>query len=182
MLRFISLIGYLFVRSLHTRFPGGRALRARLANNLAYSVARSANIEPGVRLSRGVEIREQAGVGADTRFLGQGHVVLGERLKMGPQCIFITNDHPIPPTDRTFSQHGGMEGSIIVGTDVFIGARVIVLPNVTIGDGAAIGAGCVVSRDIPAMSVCVGNPARVIRERSGSPQGPHSNNLGHDQP
>jgi len=146
---------------------------------VAESADRTSNIEPGVRLSRGVVVRAGAGVGAGTWFLGSGRVVLGARLKMGPQCMFITNDHPIPPDGVSFSEHNGSEMSILVGEDVFMGARVTVLPGVTIGDGAAVGAGSVVSRDIPAGAVAVGNPAKVIRVR-GAAEGPKSAEDGHE--
>jgi maltose O-acetyltransferase len=55
---------------------------------------------------------------------------------------------------------------------VWIGARVIVLPGVTIGKGAIIGAGAVVTKDVPAYAICVGNPARVIRFRDASHDSP----------
>lgn len=172
--RFASLVAYELVAArLHTRLPFGRAMRARLADAVAESADRTSNIEPGVRLSRGVVVRAGAGIGAGTWFLGSGRVVLGARLKMGPQCMFITNDHPIPPDGVTFSEHGGSETSILVGEDVFMGARVTVLPGVTIGDGAAVGAGSVVSRDIPAGAVAVGNPAKVVRVRAAV-EGPKS--------
>jgi len=87
--------------------------------------------------------------------------------------MFITNDHPIPPDGVSFSEHNGSEMSILVGEDVFMGARVTVLPGVTIGDGAAVGAGSVVSRDIPAGAVAVGNPAKVVRVRAAV-EGPKS--------
>lgn len=165
--RFAALVTYELVASrIHTRLPFGRSLRARLGNTVAESADRTSNIEPGVRLSRGVVVRAGAGIGAGTWFLGSGRVVLGARLKMGPQCMFITNDHPVPPDGVTFSEHGGSEMPIVVGDDVFLGARVTVLPGVTIGDGATVGAGSVVSRDVPAGAVAVGNPAKVVRVRA----------------
>ncbi len=60
---------------------------------------------------------------------------------------------------------GDIESDVIIGNAVWIGDSVIVLPGVTIGDGAVVGAGSVVTRSIPAFSVAVGNPARVIKKR-----------------
>jgi len=60
---------------------------------------------------------------------------------------------------------GEIEREVVIGNAVWIGDSVIVLPGVTIGDGAVVGAGSVVTRSIPAFSVAVGNPARVIRNR-----------------
>lgn len=165
MVRLLALFAYSLASRLHPLFPCGRMLRARLARVLADSIASTANIEPGVKLSRGVIAHHKAGIGAGTWFLGQGRVELGPHLKMGPQCLFITNDHPVPPPDTTFDQQGGASAPIVVGRDVFIGARVVVLPGVIIGDGAAIGAGTVVTKDVPAGGICVGNPGKVVRVR-----------------
>ena len=63
------------------------------------------------------------------------------------------DDHSITPPSRP----------IIVGDNVWIGTRAIILPGVTIGDGAVIGAGAVVTKDVPARSVAAGNPARILR-------------------
>lgn len=60
---------------------------------------------------------------------------------------------------------GGSQGAIIVGDDVFIGARATILPGVHIGEGAAIGVGAVVTKSVPDGGVAVGNPAKVIRVR-----------------
>lgn len=56
---------------------------------------------------------------------------------------------------------------VVIGDDVWIGARVIILPGVTVGKGAVLGAGTVVARDVPEWAVVVGNPARVVKFRSG---------------
>jgi maltose O-acetyltransferase len=58
------------------------------------------------------------------------------------------------------------EADVFVGDDVWIGAAAIILPGVTIGNGAIIGAGAVVHRDVPAMSVAVGDSARVVGQRN----------------
>lgn len=154
-------------RQLHVLFPGGRRLRAQLARSICESVGSGVNIAPGVRLSRHLTLGSHAGIGARSSFLGAGRIHLGERLKMGPECLFITNDHPVPRDDvSTFSDLAGTSKPIVVGNDVFIGARVIVLPGVCIGDGAAVGAGSLVTKDIPSGCTAAGNPARIVRSRS----------------
>lgn len=110
-------------------------------------------------------VAERAGLGAGSWFIGGAPIILGRRLRMGPQCMFITNDHGIPADYQTFDQTPAISRAITIGDDVFLGARVIVLPGVRIGDGAAIGAGSVVTTDLPAGAVAVGAPARVLRVR-----------------
>ncbi|MFJ6112185.1 DapH/DapD/GlmU-related protein [Dietzia maris] len=84
---------------------------------------------------------------------------------MGPECYFITGDHPIPADYGRFRDHKSTHAPIVVEEDAFIGGRVIVLPGVTIGRGATVGAGAVVAKDVAPGAVVVGNPAREIRRR-----------------
>lgn len=78
--------------------------------------------------------------------------------------ITDTDFHQLSPVGRRYSSEmNARTEPVEIEDDVFIGARVIILPGVRIGVGSVVGAGSVVTRDIPAYSVCVGNPARVIR-------------------
>ena len=88
-------------------------------------------------------------------------VTFGDNVFIAPDCGFHTAGHPLDVGRRNM----GLEYArpITVGNNVWIGAGVHVLPGVTIGDNCVIGAGSVVNRDIPANSLAVGNPCRVIR-------------------
>ena len=94
--------------------------------------------------------------------LDEAPVRFGDNVFIAPNCGFYTAGHPIDATER----NQGLEHAkpITVGNDVWIGAQVCVLPGVTIGDNCVIGAGSVVTRDIPANSIAVGNPCRVIKK------------------
>ncbi len=86
-------------------------------------------------------------------------IKIGNRCQIGNYCMLMDNDyHQVG--DKTML---GQSSPIIIEDDVWLGARVIVLKGVTIGQGAAIGAGSVVTRDIPPRSVAVGVPARVVK-------------------
>jgi len=91
-------------------------------------------------------------------------VTFGDNVFIAPNCGFYTAKHPEDPTER----NKGLEYArpITVGNNVWIGANVNVLPGVSIGDNCTIGAGSIVTKDIPANSVAVGNPCRVIRKIS----------------
>ncbi|MEL4357826.1 MULTISPECIES: sugar O-acetyltransferase [unclassified Luteococcus] len=92
-------------------------------------------------------------------FQDTGGIWIGDRSLVGHNCIFTTLNHGTEPERR-----GDMlPAPIHVGSDVWFGARVTVVPGVTIGDGAIIGAGSVVTKDVPARTVVAGVPARVIR-------------------
>ncbi len=89
-------------------------------------------------------------------------VTFGDNVFIAPNCGFYTAGHPVDAVER----NKGLEYArpITVGNDVWIGAHVCVLPGVTIGDNCVIGAGSVVTKDIPSGSVAVGNPCKVIKK------------------
>ena len=94
--------------------------------------------------------------------LDEAPVRFGDNVFVAPNCSFYTAGHPVDAVER----NKGIEYArpISIGNDVWIGGNVTVLPGVTIGDNCVIGAGSVVVNDIPAGSVAVGNPCRVIRK------------------
>ena len=87
-------------------------------------------------------------------------VRFGDNVLIGPGCYFHTAGHPIDPDQR--KQWLVYTKPITVGNNVWFGAGVHVLPGVTIGDNAVIGAGSIVTKDIPADCVAVGNPCKVV--------------------
>lgn len=100
--------------------------------------------------------------------LDGARVTFGDHVFIGPYCVFTTAGHPFDAEER----NQGIEYAkpITVGNNVWIGARVCVLPGVTIGDNAVIGAGSVVTRDVPAGVLAAGSPCRVIREIAAKPR------------
>ena len=91
-----------------------------------------------------------------------GNIYVGDRVMFGPNVVLATPNHPINIRLRAHSLQYNKE--IHIGNNVWIGANVVVVPGVTIGDNSVIGAGSVVTKDIPANVVAVGNPCRVLRE------------------
>lgn len=94
--------------------------------------------------------------------LDPGKVTFGDNVFIGPNCSFYTAQHPLDVETR----NRGLEYafSITVGDNVWFGGNVTVLPGVTIGSHTVIGAGSVVTKDIPSGVLAAGNPCRVIRE------------------
>jgi acetyltransferase-like isoleucine patch superfamily enzyme len=92
-----------------------------------------------------------------------------ERVEIGANCLFgegvsiHDENHDSTPGDTPISKRALRTAPISIGSNVWVGAKATILPGVTIGDWAVIGAGAVVTRDIPPYSVAVGVPARVIR-------------------
>lgn len=115
-----------------------------------------------------IEIGEDFYANVNCVILDGAKVTFGNTVFVAPNCGFYTAGHPLDIAQR----NSGLEYArpITVGNDVWIGANVAVLPGVTIGDGCVIGAGSVVTRDIPAHSLAVGNPCRVIKPLPASPR------------
>lgn len=90
------------------------------------------------------------------------HIYVGDYTMFGPNVIVATAGHPILPELRERAYQ--YNAPVFIGRNCWIGAGAIVLPGVTIGDDTVIGAGSVVTKDIPGGVVAVGNPCRVMRE------------------
>lgn len=89
------------------------------------------------------------------------HIYVGDYTMFAPNVVIATAGHPILPELR--EKQYQFNASVKIGRNCWLGAGVIVLPGVTIGDNSVIGAGSVVTKDIPANVVAVGNPCRVLR-------------------
>lgn len=103
-------------------------------------------------------------INAGCRFQDQGGITIGDDCLIGHDAIIATLQHGMAPDRRADL----IPAPVVLGRGVWLGARVTVLPGVTIGDHAVIGAGSVVTRDVPARTVAVGSPARVVRALDGS--------------
>ena len=90
------------------------------------------------------------------------HIYVGDFCQIGPNVVLATAGHPIDPTLR--EQGLQFNAPIRVGRNCWLGAGVLVMPGVTIGDNTVVGAGSVVTRDLPGNVVAAGAPCRVLRE------------------
>lgn len=108
-----------------------------------------------------IEVGENFYANYNLTILDVGKVVIGDNVQIAPNVSIYTAGHPLHPDSRNSGYEYGIP--ITIGNSVWIGGNVVLLPGVTIGDNAVIGAGSVVTRDIPANSLAAGNPCRVIR-------------------
>jgi acetyltransferase-like isoleucine patch superfamily enzyme len=112
--------------------------------------------------------------------VARGRVVLGDAVRVGAHTSLLGFNHSAAPDRPVFRQPITSKG-IRVGDDVWIGSHVVVLDGVTIGDHAVVGAGSVVTKDVPAWAMVGGNPARPLRDRRTSrPAAPHDAASGDD--
>lgn len=94
-----------------------------------------------------------------------GQIAIGDDCLIGPRVYIRTANHRTTQTDVPIRVQGHERGVVIIGRDVWLGAGVIVLPDVHIGESCVIGAGSVVTQSLPDGVVAAGNPCRVIRVR-----------------
>ena len=154
-----------------------RSLRTAAARRLFARCGTRVNIDRRARFGSGksVEIGDGSGIGRDAWIVGG--LTVGDDVLMGPQVIILARNHAFSDKTRLIKDQGYMpENRIVIGDDVWIGARVILLPGVKIGRGAVVGAGSVVTKDVPPGAVVGGNPARVVGQRSASTSAPEGRN------
>lgn len=142
----------------------GKWFRASCARTFLISVGDNVNIEKGAMITSKCSIGHNSGIGIDARL--HGSVSIGNNVMMGPDCIIYTTNHEFSRTDIPMNQQGfKSEKPVEIGDDVWIGGRVIILPGVKINNGAIIGAGSVVTKNVPEYAVVGGNPAKVLKYR-----------------
>ena len=90
------------------------------------------------------------------------HIYIGDATMLGPNVVIATAGHPIDPELRKRGLQYNLP--VYIGRNCWLGAGVIVMPGITIGDNTVIGAGSVVTKDIPSGVVAVGNPCKVLRQ------------------
>lgn len=113
--------------------------------------------EPGAVL----EIGERSLINFGCSIVAQERVTIGPRSLIGPYCMIMdTGFHRVEPDRRLETPE---PRPITIGENVWLGARVVVLPGVTIGDDAVVGIGSIVTRDVPPRTVVAGVPAEVVR-------------------
>lgn len=116
---------------------------------------------PGI----GIWIGDRTGIGEYAHIGGQGGVRIGSDVIIGPGLRIFSEDHRHDRLDQRIREQGESRREVVIEDDCWLGAGVIVVAGVRIGTGSVIGAGAVVTTDLPARSIAVGVPARVIGTR-----------------
>jgi acetyltransferase-like isoleucine patch superfamily enzyme len=110
--------------------------------------------------TRGVTLEDDVVINSFTHIFGGGGVHIGARTMISTGCSIASITH----SERLATRRLGIEVPVNIEEDCWLGTGAIVLPGVHIGKGTIIGAGAVVTKDIPALSMAMGIPARVIRQ------------------
>ena len=111
----------------------------------------------------GISIGNRSGLGINC--MVHGPLTIGDNVMMGPDVVILTHTHNIDIPTLPMIEQGMRTAPVTIGNDVWIGMRSIIMPGVNIGDGSVIGAGAVVTKDVPAYAIVGGVPAKVIKYR-----------------
>lgn len=150
-------------------FPGGRIVRPKfisIGDNVRIGKNTDIYVHPKDPNSKEfvLKIGNNVHIGNYNIIGARNSIVLEENILLGPRVIIIDNTHGYEDVDVPVKlQPVTEEGTVRLERDCWVGANVFILPNVTIGRHAVIGANAVVNRDIPPYSVAVGAPATVIK-------------------
>lgn len=145
--------------------PSDHETRREMLKRITGSVGEDVTIDTPVHANWGlrhVHFGKHIYCNAFASFVDDGEITIGDDCMIGPGTVFATAGHPVHPKLRQLRYVYNLP--IRVGKNVWIGSGVQIMPGVTIGDNSVIGAGSVVTKDIPANVVAVGNPCRVLRE------------------
>lgn len=134
----------------------------------AISISSKSTFGKNTRVTAGgkgkINIGKSVLVDDSTFIMAQEKIEIGENTSIASFCFITDFNHKYENLNISVLYQGYEADSVSIGRNVWIGTHVIVLPGVKIGDGAVIGAGSVVTHDVPENSIAVGNPARVIKK------------------
>lgn len=138
--------------------------RSRLIKTILGKSGKDTYIEPPFRCDYGynIEVGDNFYANYNVTILDIAKVTIGDNVMLAPNVSIYTAGHPIHKDMRNTGYEYGIE--ITIGNDVWIGGNTVLAPGVKIGNGVVIGAGSVVTKDIPDNVIAAGNPCKVIRE------------------
>ncbi len=147
----------------HSR-PREHEKRKMLMGEIFASVGEGCYVEPPLHANWGKHTSLGNGVYANFNLtlVDDTYITIGDHVMIGPNVTLATAGHPIDPDKRRKPHQFNIP--IVIKSNVWLGAHCVVMPGVTIGENSVIGAGSIVTKDIPANVVAVGNPCRVLRE------------------
>ena len=139
--------------------------RFELLKEMFAEIGEDCYIEPPLHANWGghhVHFGKRVYANFNLTLVDDSHIYVGDYTMIGPNVTIATAGHPILPELREKNYQYNIP--VHIGKNCWLGAGVVVLPGVTIGDNTVIGAGSIVTKDIPANVVAVGNPCKVLRE------------------
>jgi maltose O-acetyltransferase len=169
--KFLTLVFYLLIfkhlpatNNQYLRFP--KKIRYMAARKLFDYCGENVNVEKGANFGtgKGISIGSNSGLGVNCHV--RGPLKMGENVMMAPEVTILTSNHNFEDINKPIIEQGHSIKKVEIGNDVWIGYRAIILPGVSIGNGAIVAAGSIVTKDVPEFAIIGGNPAKIIKYRN----------------
>lgn len=147
--------------------PFANRLKSTLMSLCGAHIGKRAKLFNGIQVDRfnHLTIGDDVSIGKGVLILAAGGVKIGDRTMIGPGSKLLSAGHVVPEGRAPMRFTGTFLKKITIEKDAWIGANVIILPGIKVGEGAIVGAGAVVTKDVPPFAIMGGAPARIIRLR-----------------
>jgi len=160
--RFLGGLVFYFANNFIANFPSFHIRHWFYRHILHYALGKDSSIHMGVFVTgRKIKIGDNVVINRRSYLDGRIGITIHNNVSISPEVFIVSMEHD--PNDPMFSTRGG---EVVIESHVWIGARAMLLPGIHIGEGAVIGAGAVVTKDVEPYQIVAGVPARVIGERS----------------
>lgn len=170
--RFIRLFGRVLYKGIAQWLPQSYSvvnkpshmLRRLCGKMMLTQFGKNSGIDRRVIVDTSVKIGDRSGIGRNCELYGD--IEIGDDVLMAPEVIIMTTNHRFINKSETIHRQGNdIEKPVVIGNDVWIGRRAMIMPGVHVGNGAVIAAGSIVTKNIPEYAVVGGVPARIIKYR-----------------
>ena len=167
--RFLGISYECLMRALFfmPRYPALNWVKAAFLRMCGAKVGRRVTFYPRVWSApgRGLTLGDDVDLALDVLITTSGSVTIGDRVLVGYRTQILSANHEIPSGMERVFDAGHEFKPITIGDDVWIGANCVILPGISVGEGAIVGAGSVVTKDVAAFAVVGGVPAKIIKSR-----------------
>ncbi|MFY4788436.1 acyltransferase [Aliarcobacter butzleri] len=144
----------------------GVYIRFFIVKRIFRKCGENVNIAKNVYFGKGsnITIGNNSGIGENSYLITMDKITIGDNVMIGPELMILTGNHGYDDKNRLLLEQKIITKPVSIGNDVWLGARVTILPGVRIGNRVIVAAGSVVVKDIPSNCIVGGNPAKFIKE------------------
>ena len=143
-------------------------IRMNLLRICGAKIGKNSSIHPNVMLinPQNISLGDNTNIGSNSEIFNYSELIIGDNVDIGTQFYINTNNHIIKDQNKPLAYQGTISKKIVIGSDIWIGARVTILSNVKINDRVVIGAGSLVNRDLESGYLYAGSPAVLKKKLS----------------
>lgn len=149
------------------RYPALNRMKAFFLSQVGAKIGKRVVFYPGVWLApgRNLVVGDDVDFALDVLVTTSGGVTIGDRTLIGYRTQILSSNHCIPEGKWRVFAAGHESKPVLIANDVWIGANCLILPGVSIGEGAVVAGGSIVTKNVPPFAIVAGNPARILKMR-----------------